>query len=107
MNVLRLFAITVVLIIGAVPSHAEIKNQWIDYTHGDTRLKGYLVYDDQFTGKRPAVLMIHAREDAVTGSDMGAAGLCDVRRRYLRLRRRCAAQGRAGDDRANYDLQQG
>ena len=62
MNLSHLFTIVAALIIGAVPAHAEIKNQWIDYTHGDTRLKGYLVYDDQFTGKRPAVLMIHARE---------------------------------------------
>ena len=41
---------------------AQLKNQWIEYTHGDARLKGYLVWDDKASGKRPAVLMIHARD---------------------------------------------
>jgi len=31
----------------------------VEYSHGDTKLKAYMVYDDQVTGKRPAVLMIH------------------------------------------------
>ena len=43
-------------------AHAEMKNQWVEYGHGDTRLKAYMVYDDGVTGRRPAVLMIHARE---------------------------------------------
>ena len=43
-------------------AQAEIKTQWIDYTHGDVKLKGYLAYDDSISGKRPAVLVIHARE---------------------------------------------
>src|SRR6266508_3437715 len=43
-------------------SQAEIKKEWVEYTHGDAKLKGYLVYDDAITGKRPAVLMIHARQ---------------------------------------------
>ncbi len=43
-------------------AQAEIKTQWIDYSHGDTKLKGYLAYDDAVTGKRPAVLVIHARD---------------------------------------------
>ena len=41
---------------------AELKQEWVEYAHGDTKLKGYLVYDDAITGKRPAVLMIHARQ---------------------------------------------
>lgn len=40
---------------------AEVKSQWIDYSHGDAKLKGYLAYDDKATGKRPALLMIHDR----------------------------------------------
>lgn len=43
-------------------AQAEIKKEWLDYTHGSKRLKGYAVYDDAKNGKRPAVLMIHARE---------------------------------------------
>ncbi len=43
-------------------AQAEIKTEWIEYSHGDVKLKGYLAYDDAITGKRPAVLVIHARE---------------------------------------------
>ena len=45
----------------ASAAQAEIKTEWIEYTHGDTKLKGYLAYDDAVTGKRPAILMIHDR----------------------------------------------
>src|SRR5260370_16526677 len=44
------------------PAQAEMKNQWVEYSHGDTKLKAYMAYDDKVAGKRPAVLMIHARE---------------------------------------------
>ncbi len=43
-------------------AQAEIKTEWVEYSHGDVKLKGYLAYDDAITGKRPAVLVIHARE---------------------------------------------
>jgi dienelactone hydrolase len=43
-------------------AQAEIKNEWVDYKHGDTKLKGYLAYDDSISGKRPAVLIMHARD---------------------------------------------
>ena len=43
-------------------AQAEVKKGWIDYTHGTKKLKGYAVYDDAKNGKRPAILMIHARE---------------------------------------------
>ena len=39
-----------------------MKSQWVEYSHGDTKLKAYMAYDDKVTGKRPAVLMVHARE---------------------------------------------
>ena len=39
-----------------------MKREWVAYGHGDTRLKAYMAYDDQVSGRRPAVLMIHARE---------------------------------------------
>jgi dienelactone hydrolase len=44
------------------PALAELKSQWVEYTHGSTKLKAYMVYDDKIKGRRPAVLMIHARE---------------------------------------------
>lgn len=50
------------LIAVAAPVSAEIKKQWVDYTHGEVKLKAYMVYDDALPGKRPAVFVIHARE---------------------------------------------
>jgi dienelactone hydrolase len=44
------------------PARAEMKSQWVEYSHGDMKLKAYMTYDDNVTGKRPAILMIHARE---------------------------------------------
>lgn len=52
----------VALLATAGYAQAEIKTEWIEYSHGDVKLKGYLAYDDAITGKRPAVLVIHARE---------------------------------------------
>jgi dienelactone hydrolase len=46
----------------AAPAQAQIKTDWVDYTHGSTKLKGYLAHDAKFTGKRPAILVIHARQ---------------------------------------------
>ena len=43
-------------------AQADIKTRWVEYSHGDVKLKGYLAYDDAVTGKRPAVMVIHARE---------------------------------------------
>ena len=39
-----------------------MKSQWVEYSHGDTKLKAYMAYDDKVSGKRPAVLVVHARE---------------------------------------------
>ena len=48
--------------LGMAPAQAQVKSEWVEYTHGSVKLKGYLAYDDKVTGKRPAVLMIHARD---------------------------------------------
>src|SRR3954462_11144044 len=63
MTMLRLVAFILAAAFTAPAAHAEIKTEWIEYSHGDMKLKGYLAYDDAITGKRPAVLVIHARED--------------------------------------------
>ena len=54
--------LAVLFVLAAGPAQAEIKKGWIDYTHGTKKLKGYVVHDDARNGKRPAILMIHARE---------------------------------------------
>ena len=43
-------------------ARAEMKNEWVEYSHGNTKLKAYMAYDDKATGKRPAVFVVHARE---------------------------------------------
>jgi dienelactone hydrolase len=45
----------------AVPAQAEMKSHWVEYSHGDAKLKAYMAYDDKVTGRRPAVLVAHAR----------------------------------------------
>jgi dienelactone hydrolase len=64
MIVNRAMAIAFAAFLIALAGHAqaEIKTEWIEYSHGDVKLKGYLAYGDAITGKRPAVLVIHARE---------------------------------------------
>ena len=52
----------VAAVLVADPAWAQLKHQWIEYSHGTTRLKGYLVYDEKASGHRPAVFMIHARD---------------------------------------------
>jgi dienelactone hydrolase len=62
MTMLRIAAFIIAAAFTASGAQAEIKTEWIEYSHGDVKLKGYLAYDDAITGKRPAVMVIHARE---------------------------------------------
>jgi dienelactone hydrolase len=64
MTMLRVLAaaLAAAFAFAAGSAQAEMKREWLEYGHGDTKLKAYLAYDDQVSGKRPAVLMIHARE---------------------------------------------
>jgi dienelactone hydrolase len=55
-------ALAAAFALACTPAQAQLKTQWVEYSHGDARLKAYMAYDDKTTGKRPAVLMIHARE---------------------------------------------
>ncbi len=40
-------------------AHAAVKGEEVTYQSGDTQLKGYLAYDDEIKGERPAVLVVH------------------------------------------------
>src|SRR5260221_493454 len=64
MTILRTLApfLAAAIALAASPAQAEMKHQWVEYNQGGTKLKAYLVYDDKVTARRPAVLMIHARE---------------------------------------------
>ena len=56
------WALAAALPLATATAQAEMKKEWVEYNHGDAKLKAYMTYDDQGPGKRPAVLMIHARE---------------------------------------------
>jgi dienelactone hydrolase len=45
----------------AGPAAAEMKNEWVEYSHGNMKLKAYLAYDDSKTGRRPAVFLVPSR----------------------------------------------
>src|ERR1700730_12250218 len=64
MTMLRLAAaaIAAAFIMPVGAAQAEMKTEWVEYAQGGMKLKGYLAHDDKISGKRPAVLMIHARE---------------------------------------------
>src|SRR5262245_47928512 len=64
MTMLRMLAVALAaaFALAAGPAQAKLKTQWVEYSHGDTKLKAYMAYDEKGSGKRPAVLMIHARE---------------------------------------------
>src|SRR5439155_1506582 len=62
MQHILLAVLAAVFSLSVVPARAEMKNQWVEYSHGETKLKAYMVYDDKVTGRRPAVFVVHARE---------------------------------------------
>ncbi len=42
-----------------VSAHGDIRGEPVQYGAGDTTMKGYLAYDDSFSGKRPGILVVH------------------------------------------------
>ncbi|WP_415062732.1 dienelactone hydrolase family protein [Bdellovibrio sp.] len=58
-----LFALLGVLIIQwglmSTKAHAAITSEAVEYKDGKTTLEGVLVYDDSWTGLRPAVMIVH------------------------------------------------
>jgi len=54
-----LFLAIPLLFLTALPVQAELQSSIIEYRQERTTLEGYLIYDDQFTGKRPGVLVVH------------------------------------------------
>jgi dienelactone hydrolase len=62
-------AIAATVALAAGSAKAEMKRDWVEYSHDGAKLKAYMVYDDKVTGKRPAVFMVHAR-DGMTESTL-------------------------------------
>jgi dienelactone hydrolase len=60
MNARHRFLLAALLFLGAAAAApAAIRTSWIDYTHGDTALRGYLAHPENATAPLPAVLVIH------------------------------------------------
>ena len=57
---MRRFLFSVLIAFISLPSaHAAIKGEPVEYRSNGTVHKGYLVYDDAITAKRPGVLVVH------------------------------------------------
>ena len=46
MTILRIAAFILASALAVSTAHAGIKTQWLEYSHGDTKLKAYVAYDD-------------------------------------------------------------
>jgi len=65
------------------PVEAKVVTQTVEYGQDGTVMRGFLAYDDAFTGKRPGVLVVHewwglndfARERAVKLAGLGYVAL--------------------------------
>jgi dienelactone hydrolase len=52
--------ITALLLFAIVPlAHAAVVGEEVSYQSGDTRMQGYLAWDDAITGKRPGIIVVH------------------------------------------------
>jgi len=40
-------------------AHATVVGEAVDYSSGDTVMKGYLAYDNELVGQRPGILVVH------------------------------------------------
>ena len=65
-----------------------MKTESIDYSHGNTKLKAFVAYDDSVTGKRPAIFMVHAREGLTDFRRYASLALRHAGSRWLHAHRR-------------------
>jgi len=55
----RIIGTILLLLTIAVTAHGEVRGEPVEYVVGGTTMKGYLAYDDSFSGKRPGILVVH------------------------------------------------
>jgi dienelactone hydrolase len=55
----QLFTLLLLTCLGSGIASAEIIERQVKYRDGETRMKGFLAYDDAIKGKRPGVLVVH------------------------------------------------
>ncbi|MGB5202305.1 MAG: dienelactone hydrolase family protein [Sedimenticolaceae bacterium] len=56
---MKAWQIGMVLLLASSSANAVMQQEAVSYKDGDVELKGYLFWDDAFTGKRPGVLVAH------------------------------------------------
>lgn len=56
---MKMFLFIIFILSFALPVGAGINTQEIEYSVGETMMKGYLAYDDSISKKRPGVLVVH------------------------------------------------
>lgn len=56
---MRLLLLAILGFLLAAPVEAAIRMEPVDYGEGDTKLQGYIVYDDAASSKRPGILVVH------------------------------------------------
>lgn len=79
----RLITLLILSFMCLTSAQAELKERDVSYQAGDKTLKGYIVYNDDFTGNRPGILVVHewwghneyARERARMLAGMGYTAL--------------------------------
>jgi dienelactone hydrolase len=50
---------TLFILVTSSLAQGKLKTEAIEYSHGKTKLEGYLAYDDAQKGKRPGVIVVH------------------------------------------------
>ena len=55
----RLLAGAVLTFLFAMSAHAAIREEAVTYSAGGTEMKGFVVYDDAVTAKRPGIIVVH------------------------------------------------
>lgn len=58
-RVLRLVTAVILTAIVHSPLYAEVQTKVVNYQSGDTKMVGYLAYDNKYKEKRPGVLIVH------------------------------------------------
>ncbi len=56
---MKKFIFLVIFFLSSAVASAELKTKEIQYRADKVKMKGYLAYDDAFSGKRPGILVVH------------------------------------------------
>jgi dienelactone hydrolase len=59
MNAWRISILVVAALTAATIASAAVKTREVEYTQGETKLHGFIAWDDAIQGKRPGVLVVH------------------------------------------------